>query len=95
MAGKYDDMSFKKAFNAVDLAWEDYVVTSEKYLRPNEVDFLLGDPSKAKRELNWDNKTTFDELVKMMVESDIELANQEKVLLANGLISPTWEFPKS
>ena len=85
----------KKAFNAVDLAWEDYVVTSEKYLRPNEVDFLLGDPSKAKRELNWDNKTTFDELVKMMVESDIELANQEKVLLANGLISPTWEFPKS
>ena len=62
---------------------------------PNEVDFLLGDPTKAKNELNWDNKTSFDDLVIMMVESDIELAKQEKVLFSNNLISPTWEFPKT
>jgi GDPmannose 4,6-dehydratase len=85
----------KKAFDTVNLSWEDYVVTSEKYLRPNEVDFLLGDPTKAKNELNWDNKTSFDDLVIMMVESDIELAKQEKVLFSNNLISPTWEFPKT
>ena len=69
------------------------MVTDKKYYRPNEVGYLLGDSSKAQKELNWKIKTSFSELVKMMVDSDIELAKQEKVLLENNLISPTWENP--
>ena len=83
----------KIAFEFVNLNYEDYVVISEKYYRPNEVGFLLGDSSKAQRELNWKIKTSFSDLVEMMVDSDIELAKQEKVLLENNLISPTWESP--
>ena len=54
---------------------------------------MLGDSSKAQDKLGWENKTSFNELVKLMVDSDIELAKQEKVLLSNNLISPTWEHP--
>ena len=84
-----------EAFSNIDLNWEDYVLTSEKYYRPNEVDFLLGDSSKAKNNLGWENKTSFKDLVTKMVESDIDLATQEQVLLENKLISPTWEYPSS
>lgn len=83
----------KLSFGKVNLNWEDYVETDEKYYRPNEVGFLLGDSSKAQNELGWELKTSFDQLVNMMVESDIELAKQDKVLLENNLISPTWENP--
>lgn len=85
----------KEAFNQVGLDWSDYVETSEKYLRPNEVDYLLGDSSKAEKKLGWKAKTSFKELVKMMVEHDIEIAKQEDVLLKNNLIKPTWENPVS
>ena len=83
----------KLSFEKVNLNWEDYVVSDEKYYRPNEVGFLLGDSSKAQKELNWKIKTSFSDLVEMMVDADIELAKQEKVLLENNLISPTWESP--
>ena len=81
----------EKAFNQVGLNWEDYVQTSKKYMRPNEVHYLLGDSSKANKELGWRNETSFEELVKMMVEYDLKLAEREKVLIENNLISPTWE----
>ena len=80
----------EKAFSKVNLDWSMYVETSDKYFRPNEVNYLLGDPSKAKTELKWNNDTSFDELVNMMVESDIEKAKREKVLIENGLLKPTW-----
>ncbi len=80
-----------KAFGSLDLNWEEYVETSEKYFRPNEVEHLLGDPSKAFNELGWKPKTSFDKLVEMMVESDLNLAKKEEVLLKEGLIEPTWE----
>jgi len=83
----------KVAFEIVGLNWEDYVQTSEKYFRPNEVDYLLGDPSKAKKNLGWKPKVSFQELVKMMVESDMELAKKEYVLMKENLLSPTWEHP--
>jgi GDPmannose 4,6-dehydratase len=83
----------KTAFGLLNLDWEDYVLTSERYLRPNEVDHLLGDYSKAKKDLNWEPSTSFEELVKMMIESDIELAKREEVLLKENLIKPTWEYP--
>ena len=81
------------AFSELGLNWEDYVVTSGKYSRPNEVHHLLGDASKAKKELNWKLETSFKDLVKLMVESDLELAEKEKVLISKGLIKPTWENP--
>tara|TARA_B100001121_G_scaffold309049_1_gene334701 strand:+ start:3925 stop:4956 length:1032 start_codon:yes stop_codon:yes gene_type:complete len=81
------------AFKYVDLDYEKYIQSSQKYFRPNEVDYLLGDPSKIKKELGWKNETSFDDLVKMMVDSDINLAKKEKVLLDENLIKPTWEYP--
>ena len=83
----------KKAFEAVNLNYEDYVVISDKYFRPNEVNFLLGDASKAEKKLNWKPSTSFDQLVSLMVQSDLKLAEREKVLIDNNLLKPTWENP--
>ena len=60
-----------------NLNWEDFVTTDKKYERPNEVSYLLGDSSKAQKNLGWELKTSFSDLVDM-VESDIELAKQRK-----------------
>ena len=81
----------KEAFSHIELNHKDYIETSEKYLRPNEVEYLLGDPKKAEKKLNWKPKVTFKELVKMMVDHDINEAKKEYTLLKEGLISPTWE----
>jgi len=81
----------EEAFKVVGLNWEDYVESSVKYFRPNEVNYLLGDSSKAQKELGWKPETSFNGLVKMMVESDIELAKREAVLIKEGLMKPTWE----
>ena len=83
-----------EAFNHVNLNWDDFVVTSEKYLRPNEVDYLLGDSSKARKELHWKPSVDFSGLVKIMVEHDIKEAKKDLALLKDNLISPTWEYPK-
>ncbi len=81
----------EKTFNYLELNWEEYVETSENYYRPNEVDYLLGDPSKAKKDLGWSPSTDLNKLVEIMVESDLNLANREKILLDEGLIEPTWD----
>ena len=60
-----------EAFSAVNLNWEDYVEIDSKYFRPAEVDLLIGDAAKAKEKLGWTPKTSFKELVKLMVESDL------------------------
>lgn len=60
------------AFASVDLEWERYVVSDERFYRPAEVDLLVGDPRKAKRELGWEPKVTFEELVEMMVRADLD-----------------------
>ncbi len=80
------------AFSKLDLNYEEFVITSEEYLRPNEVKHLLGDYSKAKKELGWEPKTSFEDLVKLMVESDLLLAEREKTLIENNLLVPTWEY---
>ena len=85
----------KEAFKIVNLDWEDYVITSEKYLRPNEVDYLIGDSSKARKILNWKPEVDFNELVKIMVEHDIKEAKKDVALLKDNLIYPTWEHPKN
>ena len=83
----------KKAFEFVGLEWSNFVQTSEKYIRPNEVEHLLGNPDRSVKELGWKLETSFNDLVKMMVESDIESAKKERVLIDNGLLKPTWEHP--
>lgn len=65
------------AFSHVGLDWEEYVEFDEQYLRPTEVDALIGDPSKAKAELNWVAKTDWRELAKLMVDSDISDVNSK------------------
>jgi GDPmannose 4,6-dehydratase len=60
------------AFNYVNLNWEDYVAFDERYLRPAEVDLLIGDPNKAKTKLGWQPSVTFEELVQLMVEADLQ-----------------------
>ncbi|WP_026104079.1 GDP-mannose 4,6-dehydratase [Anabaena sp. PCC 7108] len=60
------------AFGYVDLKWEDYVEFDERYLRPSEVDLLIGDPTKAQQILGWKPSVTFKELVALMVEGDLQ-----------------------
>lgn len=67
-----------EAFGAVGLDWKDYVEYDARYARPTEVDQLLGDASKARRELGWEPKVKFRELVKLMVEHDLALAEKER-----------------
>ena len=62
-----------EAFDRAGLDWEQHVVIDPRFVRPAEVDLLLGDPGKAKRELGWEPKTTFKGLVDMMVDADMEL----------------------
>ena len=70
-----------------------YLLTSEKYFTSTEVEHLFGDSTQARIELNWSPKTSFDELVKLMIDHDLVLAEQEKVLIQNKLMTPTLENP--
>jgi len=65
------------AFKCVNLNWQDYVQIDSKLYRPAEVNYLLADAGKARRVLGWEAKTSFNELVQIMVE--FELRNQEKM----------------
>lgn len=61
------------AFAHAGLDWEDHVVVDKKYQRPTEVDALIGEPTKAKKELNWEARTHWQELAKLMVDADLAL----------------------
>jgi GDPmannose 4,6-dehydratase len=61
------------AFGAVDLDYRDYVVIDERFMRPAEVDLLVGDATKARKVLQWEPKVAFPDLVAMMVEADVDL----------------------
>ena len=67
-----------EAFTQVDLDWHDYVDLDPKYLRPTEVDLLIGDASKAKRQLGWEPRVTFKELVRLMVDADLSTVNRNE-----------------
>jgi len=60
------------AFEHVGLNYEDYVKVDPAFIRPAEVDLLIGDPSKAKKQLGWEPEVTFEGLVAMMVDADLE-----------------------
>lgn len=67
----------QEAFGLLDLDWEKYVKYDQRYERPAEVDVLIGDPAKARRQLGWEPKVRFKDLVKIMVDSDLKLAQRE------------------
>jgi GDPmannose 4,6-dehydratase len=69
-----------EVFGFLGMDWTEFVTIDPRYFRPAEVDLLLGDASKAKRELNWVPRVTFKALAKLMTESDWELARREKLL---------------
>ncbi|MCP6759345.1 MAG: GDP-mannose 4,6-dehydratase [Fischerella sp. CENA71] len=71
------------AFGYVNLNWQDYVEFDPRYLRPAEVDLLIGDPTKAQQKLGWKPSVTFEELVSLMVEADLQ---------ALGLTSPNGKL---
>jgi GDPmannose 4,6-dehydratase len=64
------------AFDQAGIAWEPYVKIDDAFKRPAEVDLLVGDPAKAKRVLGWEPKTSFEELIRRMVDSDLELLSR-------------------
>lgn len=74
----------QEAFSALDLDWEKYVEYDKRYERPAEVDLLIGNPEKAKIQLGWEPKVRFRELVRIMVEADLKLAEKELVLHRAG-----------
>jgi GDPmannose 4,6-dehydratase len=67
------------AFARVNLDWHDYVKHDDRYERPAEVDLLIGDAAKAKKVLGWEPKVRFDELVRIMVDADVELLSRKTV----------------
>ncbi len=68
----------EEAFGHLGLDYREYVETDERYLRPAEVDLLVGDPAKAKQQLGWEPKVKFKELVQIMTDADLQLAKEEK-----------------
>ena len=74
----------ERAFGRLDLDYNDFVEIDPRYYRPAEVELLLGDPAKAKAKLGWEPKCSFQQLVEMMVDSDLELAAREKTLIDAG-----------
>jgi len=73
------------AFSHVGLDWNDYVVVDPEFYRPAEVHLLVGDCSKARKQLGWEPKVSFEELVRMMVDADLK---RYQDLIARGELQP-------
>jgi len=67
----------EEAFSYTGLDWHKHLAIDQRYYRPAEVDLLIGDPAKAKRKLGWEAKTKFKDLVRLMVDADMETAKKE------------------
>jgi GDPmannose 4,6-dehydratase len=80
----------EESFEYAGLDWKEHVKIDPRYFRPTEVDALVADPSKARRELGWEAKVTFRDLVRIMVDADLEAAGLptpgegRKILAAKG-----------
>lgn len=73
-----------EVFGYLDLDWQKYVEIDPRYYRPTEVDLLLGNAEKARKQLGWQPKVSFKALARMMIESDLRLAENEKILKEHG-----------
>jgi GDPmannose 4,6-dehydratase len=86
-----------EAFGLLDLDWKKYVEKDPRYYRPTEVDLLLGDATKARKALGWEPKVDFKQLVRLMVDHDLKLAEQERAARqSQGLLltdKPRWGAP--
>jgi GDPmannose 4,6-dehydratase len=67
----------EECFGLLDLDWKQYVKHDDRYERPSEVELLIGDPAKLKKQIGWEPKVKFKELVRIMTEADLELARRE------------------
>lgn len=79
------------AFDRADLDWKKHVVIDPKFLRPAEVDFLLGDPTKAKANLGWQPEVSFEQLIHMMVDADIERTQRKLAIAGDGQFGTNTE----
>jgi GDPmannose 4,6-dehydratase len=77
----------ERAFGHVGLDYREFVDVDPRYYRPTEVEFLLADASKAEQKLGWKPRTRFDELVRIMMDADLELAEREKRAGAGPAVS--------
>jgi GDPmannose 4,6-dehydratase len=77
----------ERAFSHVGLDYHEFVEIDPRYYRPTEVDYLLADPSKAERKLGWKPRTSFDALVRLMMDADLELAERERRAGAGPAVS--------
>ena len=75
----------EETFACLDLDWNEFVGFDKKYERPAEVDLLIGNPQKAKKQLGWFPQTTFKDLVALMVKEDMKLAKRELALAEANL----------
>ena len=75
------------------LKWRGKINWHTKDPRPGEIYWLCSNHRLITETIGWEPKTSFDDLVSMMVDHDIDEAKREKVLIENNLLEPTWEFP--
>jgi GDPmannose 4,6-dehydratase len=74
----------EKVFARLDMDYRDFVEIDPRYFRPAEVELLLGTSTKARRKLGWKPRVSFDGLIDLMVDADLDLARKEQVLIAAG-----------
>ncbi len=79
-------------FAKLDLDLKDYLEIDPRYFRPTEVDALCGNPAKARKKLQWEPKCSFDSLVEIMTQADLEVAKKEKALIDAGFNPCTKEL---
>jgi len=82
----------QEAFQLVGLDWEKYIKYDARYERPAEVELLIGDPAKAKKQLGWEPKVRFKDLVRIMVEHDVKVAEHERLFreVTGAFTSPSY-----
>jgi len=83
----------QEAFSYAGLDWRKHLAIDDRYYRPAEVDLLIGDPSKAKRKLGWEAKTKFKDLVRLMIDADMESARKESHM--NNYAGANWNTRRS
>ena len=76
----------EETFGVLDLDWKQYVKIDPRYFRPTEVDLLLGDSTKARAVLGWQPNVSFRELIKMMADSDWQLARKERLVKESSAV---------
>jgi len=81
----------EEAFSYTDLDWQDHVKIDPRYFRPSEVDDLIADPDKAKKQLGWNPKIKFKDLAKIMVDADMRSAGLEPIGRGDAILKT--KFP--